>query len=175
MTSSLASLRPATSADITALVDLGRRAFVAKFGHLYSSENLATFLDETHCEPALRAQLADPDMQIAVIEEDGRLTSFCKIVRNSSLPRHTTAERPMELKQLYTDPDLIGRGHGARLMDWAIAQAQAWGADEMQLSVYAHNPDAQRFYRRYGLEKVADIEFWVGDHCDPEFMFAGSL
>ena len=77
----------------------------------------------------------------------------------------------MELKQLYTDPDLIGRGHGARLMDWALAEARAWAADEMQLSVYAHNPDAQRFYARYGLNKIADITFKVGDHIDPEFLF----
>lgn len=170
------SLRPATPADAPALADLGRRAFVAKFGHLYSAENLAAFLEDSHSEATVRAQLDDPAMQVAVIEaEDGRLASFCKIVRASTLPRHTAATRPMELKQLYTDPDMIGRGHGARLMDWALAQARAWQADEMQLSVYAHNPEAQRFYRRYGLEKVADITFAVGDHIDPEFLFAGAL
>lgn len=169
------TLRLAIPADAPALADLGRRAFIAKFGHLYSAENLARFLEETHSEATVAAQLADPEMKVAVIEEDGILASFCKIVRKSSLPEKTQASLPMELKQLYTDPDLIGRGAGARLMDWAFAEARAWGADEMQLSVYAHNPDAQRFYRRYGLEKVADIEFWVGDHCDPEFMFAGPL
>ncbi|OYW50463.1 MAG: GNAT family N-acetyltransferase [Novosphingobium sp. 28-62-57] len=168
-------LRLATPADVPALSDLGRRAFVAKFGHLYSAENLARFLDETHAPATISAQLADPEMQIAVIEQDGKITSFCKIARTSTLPPHTPATAPMELKQLYTDPDLIGRGHGAQLMDWALAQARAWGADEMQLSVYADNPEAQRFYRRYGLEKVADITFAVGDHIDPEFLFAGPV
>ncbi|MBA4088400.1 MAG: GNAT family N-acetyltransferase [Novosphingobium sp.] len=169
------TLRLATSADAPALADLGRRAFIAKFGNLYSTENLSRFLEESHSEATVLSQLANPEMKIAVIEEEGVLASFCKIVRKSSLPQKTQASFPMELKQLYTDPDLIGRGHGARLMDWALAEARAWAADEMQLSVYAHNPDAQRFYRRYGLDKVADIEFWVGEHCDPEFMFAGPL
>lgn len=169
------TLRLATPADVPALADLGQRAFIAKFGHLYSPENLSRFLKESHSAETVSSQLADPEMRIAVIEEEGRLASFCKIVRKSSLPERTHASSPMELKQLYTDPDLIGRGHGARLMDWALTEARAWGADEMQLSVYAQNPEAQRFYRRYGLEKVADIEFWVGDHCDPEFMFAGPL
>jgi diamine N-acetyltransferase len=168
-------LRLALAADIPALADLGRRAFVAKFGYLYSAENLAQFLEESHSEATVTAQLAHPEMKIAVIEEAGKLASFCKIVRTSTLPTHTPAKAPMELKQLYTDPDLIGRGHGARLMDWALAEAREWRADEMQLSVYAHNPEAQRFYRRYGLEKVADITFAVGDHIDPEFMFAGAL
>lgn len=169
------TLRLATPADANALADLGRRAFVAKFGHLYSAENLARFLDDTHSQAKVLKELADAAMRIAVIEQDGALASFCKIIRTSTLPVHTDAVSPMELKQLYTDPDLIGRGHGARLMEWAQAQAQGWAADEMQLSVYADNPGAQAFYRRFGFEKVADIEFWVGDHCDPEFMFAKKL
>lgn len=169
------TLRLATPVDAAAIADLGRRAFIVKFGHLYSAENLARFLDDAHAEAKVRKELADPGMKVAVIEENGALASFCKIVRTSGLPQHTPARAPMELKQLYTDPDLIGRGAGARLMDWALAEARSWGADEMQLSVYADNPQAQAFYRRFGLEKVADIEFWVGDHCDPEFMFARAI
>ena len=169
------TLRLAHLDDAAALADLGRRAFVAKFGHLYSAENLASFLDDTHTQTKVLKELADPAMRIAVIEQDGALASFCKIIRTSTLPARTDAVSPMELKQLYTDPDLIGRGHGARLMEWALAQAQSSGADEMQLSVYADNPQAQAFYRRFGFEKVADIAFWVGDHCDPEFMFAVKL
>lgn len=166
------TLRLATPEDAAALVDLGRRAFIAKFGHLYSAANLALFLDDAHTEAKVRKEIADPDMQVAVIEQDAALAAYCKIMRRSGLPPLTSAQSPMELKQLYTDPDLIGRGHGARLMDWAIAQAQAWGADEMQISVYAGNVQGQAFYRKFGCEKVADIEFWVGNHCDPEFMFA---
>lgn len=168
-------LRLATSADVPAIADLGRRAFIAKFGHLYSPVNLARFLADSHAEAVVAAQVTRPEMHVAVIEQDGMIASFCKLVNTSSLSRHTPALAPAEIKQLYTDPDLIGRGHGARLMDWALAQARDWGADEMQLSVYAHNPEAQKFYRRYGMDKVADIEFWVGDHCDPEFMFAGPV
>lgn len=169
------TLRLAISTDVSAIADLGRRAFIAKFGHLYSPSNLSRFLEDSHAEAVVAAQIARADMRVAVIEQDGVIASFCKLVQASSLPRHTPALAPAEVKQLYTDPDLIGRGHGGRLMDWALEQARDWGADEMQLSVYAHNPEAQKFYRRYGMDKVADIEFWVGDHCDPEFMFAGPV
>ncbi len=169
------TLRLATSADGPAIADLGRRAFVAKFGHLYSAANLARFLDDSHAETVVAAQIARADMRVALIEQDGAIASFCKLLQASTLPRHTPALAPAEIKQLYTDPDLIGRGHGARLIQWAFEQARQWNADEMQLSVYAHNPQAHKFYRRHGLDKVADIEFWVGDHCDPEFMFAGTV
>lgn len=173
----LPMLRPATPADAPALAALGRHAFVTKFGHIYSAENLARFLDESHSVATVAAQIADPAMKVAVMDGavESRLAGFCKIVRHSTLPRHTAAQSPAELKQLYTDPDLTGRGLGAQLMVWALAQAAAWGADELQLSVYAHNPDAQRFYRRFGMDKVADITFAVGDHIDPEFLFARAL
>ena len=52
---------------------------------------------------------------------------------------------------------------------------RAFGADEIQLSVWSGNDGAQRFYRRYGFEKVADIDFWVGQQRDEEHLFAKML
>ncbi len=170
------TLRPATPADTAALADLGRRAVSAKFQHLYKPEDFATFLAQAHSEAKVAKEIADPGMRIAVIEEQGALVAFCKLVIESTMPAgHSDAQKPLELKQLYTDPARIGGGLGAKLMDWAMAQAEEVGADEIQLSVYSENPEAQRFYHRYGFAKIADIEFWVGNHCDPEFLYAKRL
>lgn len=169
-------LRFATPADAPALADLGRRAVSAKFEHLYRPEDFATFMESAHSEGKVARELADPGMRIAVIEENGALIAFCKLVLASTLPAgHSDASTPLELKQLYTDPARIGGGLGAKLMDWAMSEADDIGADEIQLTVYSENPEAQRFYQRYGFSKIADIEFWVGNHCDPEFLFARKL
>lgn len=166
-------LRLAALADTAALADLGRRAITAKFAHLYKPEDFATFLESAHSETKVAKELADPGMRIAVLEEDGALIAFCKLVLASTLSEgYSDALRPLELKQLYTDPVRIGGGLGSRLMDWAMAEAAREGADEVQLTVYSENPEAQRFYHRYGFAKIADIEFWVGNHCDPEFLYA---
>ena len=170
------TLRLATPADAAALADLGRRALTAKFEHLYRPEDFAQFLGESHSEAKVASELANPGMRIAVIEQDGALVAFCKLVLESTLPAgHSDAARPLELKQLYTDPVRIGGGLGRRLMDWAMAEAAAHGADEIQLSVYSENPEAQRFYHRFGFAKIADIEFWVGTHCDPELLYARKM
>jgi ribosomal protein S18 acetylase RimI-like enzyme len=170
------SLRLAAPADTTALADLGRRAITAKFAHLYKPEDFATFLEQAHSEAKVAKELADPGMRIAVLEEDGALIAFCKLVIASTLSEgYSDAQRPLELKQLYTDPARIGGGLGSRLMDWAMAEAETLGADEVQLTVYSENPEAQRFYHRYGFAKIADIEFWVGNHCDPEFLYARKM
>src|SRR5690606_21077628 len=84
-------------------------------------------------------------------------------------------QRPVFISQLYCAPDMTGRGHGAALIEWAIAEARAWRADAVQLSVFSENHGAQRFYRRYGFGHVADIDFWVGNHRDHEFLYELAL
>lgn len=169
------TLRAATPADIPALSRLATESFVAKFGQLYRAEDLATFLAENLSEPAIAAELANPDRRYCLAERDGRLLAYCKIGIACGFPQHALGNTVMELKQLYAAADATGMGIGGALMDWAMAEFSARGADEVQLSVYAHNPGAQRFYQRYGFGKVADITFRVGDHIDPEFLFAKLL
>jgi ribosomal protein S18 acetylase RimI-like enzyme len=165
-------LRPALPSDSQALSDLATRAFVAKFGHLYRPQDLATFLDENLSEPAIAAEIANPDRVYRLAEREGTLVGYCKIGLSCGFPDHARGQRVMELKQLYTAPEAIGGGIGGRLMDWAMAEFITRGADEVQLSVYAYNDGAHRFYRRHGFDKVADITFRVGEQLDEEFLFA---
>lgn len=166
------TLRGATSADIPAISRLAIDGFVVKFGHLYSEENLNSFLTDSLSEAAVASDHANPALIYQLAELDGQLAGFAKISTKCGFPDHARGQRAMELKQLYTDPALTGQGIGARLMDWAMAELAARGADEIQLSVYAENFGAHRFYERYGFAKRADITFRVGDHIDPEFLYA---
>lgn len=168
-------LRPAAPADTAALSDLATRAFVAKFGHLYRPEDLASFLAESLSEPAIAAELANPDRIYRLAERGGELVGYCKIGLTCGFPDHARGRRVMELKQLYTAPEATGGGIGGQLMDWAMAEFAAREADEVQISVYAYNDGGHRFYRRYGFDKVADITFRVGEHLDEEFLFARML
>lgn len=169
------TLRPATAADVPALAALGRDSFVAKFGELYRPEDLAAFLAQSHAESVVTEQLADPLMRIALAERNGALAGYCKLWLDCAWPGHARGNKAVELVQIYTAPGATGGGIGAALMDWALAEARAFGADEIQLSVWSGNEGAQRFYRRYGFEKIADIDFWVGQQRDDEFLFARML
>lgn len=166
-------LRPATPDDLPALARLGREAFVAKFGHLYSEKDLAAFLDEYRTEAAYRNAMADPGTRIQLAEADGRLLGYCLLVLGKGFDERPRPwpTRPATLSQLYCAPEALGRGTGSALMEWVLAECRNWGADAIQLSVYAQNHGAQRFYERYGFSRIADISFWVGNHRDDEFLF----
>ncbi len=164
-------LRPATLDDVEPLARLGKTSFVAKFGHLYGAEDLNAFLDETFSNRALAAELADPDRAYQLAEIDGALAGYCKIGVGSSYAQHSTGQHLCEIKQLYTDPGLTGRGIGAQLMKWALAELRYRGADTILLTVFSENHGAQHFYERFGFAKIADIHFWVGNHRDDEFLY----
>lgn len=165
-------LRAATPGDIAALARLGKASFVDAFGHMYSPADLAAFLEATKSEAAIAALIADPRAVIQLAEQDGRLLGYCTIGLDCGWPDHARGSRAMELKQLYMDSAATGLGIGTLLMDWALAELARRGADEIQLSVYSGNHGAQRFYARYGFEKVADVTFKVGEQLDPEFLYA---
>jgi ribosomal protein S18 acetylase RimI-like enzyme len=166
-------LRPATTADTEELADVATRAFVSAFGHLYKPEDLATFLAEYRTPAKYLSYLREPPILIQLAEVDGRIGGYCVINRGErhDEQREPRPQRPVFLSQLYTDPAMTGRGMGAALIEWAIAESRAWGADAVQLSVFSENYGAQRFYQRYGFSKVADIDFWVGNHRDHEFLY----
>ena len=165
-------LRPAFSEDIPALAALGRDSFVAAFGHLYREEDLSAFLEKCYSQGAVAEEMADPaHRHCLAVAADGSLAGFCKLRFPSGYAEYSDAFRSLALQQLYTHPARTGQGVGARLMDWALGQARALDADAVQLSVWAENFAAQRFYARYGFAKIADIDFYVGSHRDEEFLF----
>lgn len=170
------NLRAPVVQDIPALALLGRDSFIDKFGYLYRAEDLAAFLETTFTEAAIAGELAKPNIVYRLaVDDDGSLAGYCKIALLSGFPEHARGERAMEIKQLYTAPGRTGQGIGAALMDWAMTEFEARGADEVHLSVYSDNPGAHKFYRSYGFDKLADIYFWVGQQRDDEFLFARML
>lgn len=166
-------LRSATPADAPALSELARDSFVAAFGHLYQPHDLEAFLAEHRSAEKYCTQLADPATRVQLAEHEGKLAAYCLIAFDHHYQERPEPrpERPVFLSQLYCAGHATGLGLGAALMDWAITEARANGADAMQLSVFSENYGAQRFYRRYGFEHVADIDFWVGQNRDHEFLY----
>lgn len=167
------TLRPARPEDAPALARLGRESFVAAFGHLYRPEDLAAFLEQAYSEPAVADEIADPAIvhRLAQDAGGGPLAGYCKLRHPSGYADYSDAANPIALGQLYTDPARTGAGIGAALMEWALAEARARGCDAVQLSVWAENHRAQRFYQRYGFVKIAAIDFWVGSHRDDELLY----
>jgi ribosomal protein S18 acetylase RimI-like enzyme len=167
-------IRGAGPEDALALAELGSDSFTATFAHLYRPEDLAAFLAETHSPERVARNLADA-ANLYFVAEDDWLQGYARLVLACGWPEHARGRKVVELKQLYTAPRNTGRGIGAALMSKVIEAARAEGADEIQLSVWQGNHGAQRFYARYGFERIAEIHFQVGGQTDDEFLLAAML
>ncbi len=157
--------RDAIQADLPAIDALFRESFVDTFGHLYSREDLSSFLDK-FTPAGWAAELAQPDLRIRIAEDGEGLAGFVKI-SDLGLPAETSA-RTVELRKLYLAERAKGSGAARVLMDWAIAQGRARGAEEMWLTVYSDNHRAKRFYERCGFEDRGPYAFMVGNQADED-------
>lgn len=170
-------LREATTADVDELVSVSRRSFTAAFGHLYKPEDLNGFFEEWRTPERIGGNVSDPDTRVAVVEVDGAIVGYCTTTFGQGFDERPEPRPayPAYLGQLYCLQSATGRGIGAALMDDCIAEARRRGCDAVQLSVYSENFGGQRFYQRYGFVHVADIDFWVGNHRDDEFLYELAL
>jgi diamine N-acetyltransferase len=164
--------RDATVADAARLAALGARSFTETFGHLYTPANLAAFL-QNHTPEAWAAELGDAAYAVRIVEDAGVAAGYAKL-GPPKLP-FTPPTGAIELRQLYVLAPWHGAGVGAALMAWVLDEARARDARELYLSVFVDNLRAQRFYARYGFERVGAYAFMVGDHEDEDHVMRLAL
>ncbi len=166
------SYRAATSADAAALDKIFDTSFCDTFAHLYSAENLNAFLSSFGIAD-WEAQLGDPAYAFRIAEVEGEPVAFVKL---GPLKIPVETKRPaILLDQLYVLKDHQGAGIAQPLMDWALDEARARGAEEMYLTVFVENHRARRFYDRYGFEAVGRYDFMVGNHADEDIIMRKTL
>lgn len=159
--------RDATIADAGVLADLGARTFTETFGHLYSPDNLAHFL-QNHTPEAWAAALAG-DGAVRLAEDGGTAVGYARI-GPLTFAVDTGGRAGVQLYQLYVDPPWHGTGVAAALLDWAASAARGQGAIDLWLSVFVDNPRARAFYARRGFVEVMPYTFMVGDHADDDII-----
>ncbi len=162
--------RSATAADIPALARLGADTFVDTFGHLYSTDDLNSFLHDTHSISAVTQAIAMSGMAYHLALDGTTPIGYCKI-GNCGLPVPQTTRQGAQLKQLYVHKSCFGSGVGAVLMNWAMNEFHARQCDDIYLSVWSENQRAQAFYGKYGFVKIGEYQFKVGNQYDHEFIF----
>lgn len=159
--------------DAPVLAAIGRETFVETFGHLYSAENLALFL-ENHSEDNWRRELGDPAFAVRLAMSGDAAAAYAKL-GPPKLPFAVDASDAIELKQFYVRGPWHGLGLAPVMMDWVMAEARRRGAHALYLSVFVDNHRARRFYDRYGFEPLGRYDFMVGSHADEDIVMRCAL
>lgn len=170
------TIRLASDADcIAVLPALMRKTFSETFGHMYAPADLETFLSETYNTAVLTAAMSDPRVRTWLVEDTslGTVVAYAQ-AGPCGLPHVDATKDHFELWRIYVLKSHHRRGIGTRLMDVALAWADAPEASftgPLWVGVYSENPRAQALYFRYGFSKAGEYEFEVGGARDHEFIF----
>jgi diamine N-acetyltransferase len=162
-------IRRAIPDDADTLAALAARTFTETFGHLYPPEDLAAFLGDAYAVDRQRTILSHPDYAVWLLEQDGEAVGHAA-AGPCGLPHPDVREGDGELKRLYLVQGLQGGGHGTRLMQAAMDWLLRDGPRTLWVGVWSENLGAQRFYARYGFEKVGQYLFPVGQTHDLEYI-----
>ena len=162
-------IRRATSADAEVLSALAVRTFTETFGHLYPAEDLHAFLADAYPADKQRVILSHPDYAVWLLEKDGVAVGHAA-AGPCGLPHPDVAPGDGELKRLYVLREFHNGGWGGKLFDTALQWLERDGPRTLWIGVWSQNLGAQRFYARYGFEKVGGYKFPVGRVLDDEFI-----
>lgn len=163
------TIRRATPADTDRARDLTMRTFAETFAHLYPPDDLAAFFRDTYARAKFQQLLASEVHALWLLERDGQAIGHA-LAGPCNLPHDEVRPGDGEIHRLY-----ILRAHhngswGGRLMQTALEWLERDGPRTLWIGVWSENLGAQRFYGRYGFEKVGAYLFAVGATRDHEFI-----
>ncbi|RMH94152.1 GNAT family N-acetyltransferase [Lysobacter pythonis] len=168
-------IRRATAADADLLSAISRDTFVDTFGHLYTPEDLAWYLDSTYAPEKYRDALEEQGAAAWLLEDTPGDAWGYVFAGPCGLPHDEVRPGDLELKRLYLRQPMQNGGWGAKL----FAEAEHWmrrnGPAAIWVGVWSENLGAQRFYARHGYEKAGEYFYAVGAARDLEFILRKSL
>lgn len=163
------SIQSATESDIEMLSALACFCFADNFAHLYTAEPLKNHLEKT-CSPNYFAK----DLQInttLLLKDNDKFAGYAKF-GNLEIPAPSPIIGAQELHRFYLRPEYQGTGIAQQLMEAALSHPILFESPTIYLGVWSQNIRAQRFYARYGFQKIGEYDYIVGEHVDNEWIMA---
>ena len=136
-------IRPATSADGAAVRALVLR-ILTEYGLSLDPHGTDADLDDIGA--AYRGG------RFWVLDEGGEIVGSCAL--------YPVGGGAVQLRKMYLEPRLRGRGWGRRLLEQALAAARADGHRRVELETASVLKEAIRLYQQYGFARI--------DGCSPD-------
>lgn len=168
------SIRRANADDAGKLALLGQATFLTAFARDHPGDDLVAYVTDWHSAARYAGWAGDGDRALWIAETAlGAPVGYAMLTP----PELDLAVTPgeIELKRIYTLTGFQGVGLGRRLLEAVIAEGRARRAPKLYLCVYKANVAAQRFYARFGFERVGTQRFTVGKASFADFILAKPL
>ncbi|MBX7432825.1 GNAT family N-acetyltransferase [Mycobacterium sp. Y57] len=162
---------PSQSAE---LADVAAATFPLACPPTSTAEDIGAFIAENLSDARFTEYLADPDRDVLVATEDGRIIGYAMMIRgvpdDPDVVRAVVDRPAVELSKMYVLPEAHGAGASAALMRGALAHAARTGAACVWLGVNQQNRRAQRFYAKHGFTVAGTKTFRLGSEIEQDYV-----
>lgn len=144
------NIRRINTEYVTALSVLARQTFYDTFTGTCTEEDMQFFLDHHYSKEQLGKELLDEAMYCFFAEADGLPVAYLQFKENYDNFPEVKKWKALELKRIYVQKELQGKGIAQKLMDFFLDFAAEKKYEAVWLGVWEHNLRAQKFYGKYG-------------------------
>lgn len=161
------TIRLAKPEDAALLAEIGRKSFFDAFEKhpKMPPEDLAIHINREFGEKIQANELGDTKIVYLIVEAGGKTAGYAKLHKDSR-EETVTGERCLEIARFYLLQEWIGCGVSQKLMQAVLDFAKENDFDTIWLGVWRFNERAQRFYQKWGFEKIGEHIFMLGN--DPQ-------
>ena len=168
-------IRRANVNDAIHIALLGRITYTESHGDfIEDKQNLLDFYNTHYAVSNIRKELNDENNLFWIVFSDELPIGFAKLCLNENHANKLDKEY-CKLQRLYILNDFIALKIGSQLQDLILQEAIDLNFKTIWLTAYYKNTKGIKFYKKYGFEKVGEIDFIVGDTNYPNLIFAKNL
>lgn len=138
-------IRPAGAGDVASIVAMFAADELGGHGDTTDPAAMSAY------RAAFDRIVASPNDRLYVAESDGAVVGTFQTTLITSMSGK--GSNNMNVEAVQTRDDMRGRGIGEAMLRFAIAEARAAGARQVQLTSNASRTDAHRFYLRLGFKQ----------------------
>lgn len=156
------SIRQANTSDIKIICALGITTFYEAYFSQDDSNDLANYVLDSFTIEKIEREIADKDSTFFIAEADGCAVGYAKL-RENAPAECVRGEKTIEIQRIYILEKIRGKSVGDALMRKCFEEARRKNYESVWLGVWEQNLAAQKFYNKYGFEKVGELYFPYGE------------
>ena len=168
-------LRRAMPGDAPALSLVAGASFLETFAGILSGDDMIAHVTTKSPPEVFARWIADPQSVVTMATHPDGDAPVGYAVLTSPEDIGETQAGDIELRRIYTLLTTRGTGLGSALMQRAMTDARAQGAQRLLLGVFAGNHRARAFYERQGFVVVAERQFKIGKTWHDDRVYAHDL
>ncbi len=155
--------------DIIDLQRISKKTFFDAYGHKTRSDLMDVYLRENLSIDNLEKEWHTPESYFYFVIYKDEIAGYVKYnTGHAQVEKYKDTENGFHLERIYILQPFQKSGIGRNVLLWLEKEANRLSCSFIWLSVWDQNPEAIRFYERYGYLKVDTciFRFITEDHID---------